>query len=120
LLLQYNCSTVESLDDLSIIKDRVPATDNGTLNATFGPKTCYVQGNTSTIYVQNQTELVGIFQANNIHAVAEVAHRLYPSKDAYDQAARMLCSQRLLVATTTRTRPLQATIQASNKRGSLK
>ncbi|KAF3049529.1 hypothetical protein E8E11_009958 [Didymella keratinophila] len=85
LLLQYNCSIVERLSDLSIIKDRVPATDNGILNATYGQRTYYVQGNTSTIYVQNQTDPAGYFQANNIHAVAEIAHQLYPSKDAYDR-----------------------------------
>lgn len=85
LNLQYNCSVVEKLADLSIIKDRMSATDNGILNATFGQRTYHVQENSSAIYVQNQTDSSAIFKANNIYTVAEIAHQIYPSKDAYDR-----------------------------------
>lgn len=82
LVLQYNCSIVDKLSDLSILKDRKPATENGILNATEGIRNYYVQGNSSQVSVQNQTDPSGGFQADNIHAVAEMAYQIWPSKEA--------------------------------------
>jgi hypothetical protein len=80
LLLQYNCSVIDKASDFSILKDRKSAADNGILNGTA--RLGYdLQGNASTILIQNQTDPAGSFQANNIHAVAEIGYQLWPSKD---------------------------------------
>ncbi|XPS75938.1 hypothetical protein M3J09_008002 [Ascochyta lentis] len=85
LLLQYNCSIVEKLSDLSILKDRKPAADNNIFNATGGLRSYYLQDNTSTVIVQNQTDPFRNLWATNAHAVVETAQQMWPNRDVLDR-----------------------------------
>lgn len=89
LLSQYNCSIVQDIFELSILKDRKPSSDNSIFNATQGRRSYYVQGNSSMVTVQNQTNPSGGFRTNNIYVVAEMAQQIWPSKDA---TTRLLAS----------------------------
>ncbi|KAJ4349101.1 hypothetical protein N0V95_004882 [Ascochyta clinopodiicola] len=85
LLLQYNCSIIEKLSDLIILKDRKSAVDSSILNATGGIRSYYLQGNGSMVTVQNQTDPLRPLWASNAHAVLETAQQMWPSRDVLDR-----------------------------------
>lgn len=85
LLLHYDCTIVDKLSEMAILKDRQPASRNGILNATLGMKNYNLQNNNSRIIVQNQTDPLRGLWASNIHAVVETAYELWPNKSVTDR-----------------------------------
>ena len=85
LLLQYNCSIVDRLSQLSILKDRRPASNNNILNTPSGIRSYYLQDNSSRVIVQNQTDSLRGLWATNIHAVVETAYQIWPEKSVVDR-----------------------------------
>jgi hypothetical protein len=85
LLLQYNCSIVDKISDLTILKDRKSARDSRIFRTRGGSSSYYVQGNSSYVMVRNATEGKLSSWANNIYAVAETAYQMWPNKTIIDQ-----------------------------------
>lgn len=84
LLFQYDCSIVDELSEMTILKDRRSASDNSILNATSGMKSYYLQNSTSRVIVQNQTDPLRGLWASNIHVVVETAYQVWPNKSVTD------------------------------------
>ncbi|UPX09967.1 uncharacterized protein EKO05_0000643 [Ascochyta rabiei] len=81
----YDCSIIENISDLSILKDHKPAADDSILNATDGSRSYYLQGNSSMVIVQNQTDPLRTLWATNAYAVLETAQQMWPSRDIFDR-----------------------------------
>ncbi|KAF1930326.1 uncharacterized protein M421DRAFT_90890 [Didymella exigua CBS 183.55] len=83
LLFQYDYTVVNNLEEMSILKDRQTASNNGILNATQGLKSYYIQDGLSRVIIQNQTDILRVLWAGNLNAVLETAYQVRPNKSEY-------------------------------------
>ena len=120
LLLQYNCSIVDKVSDLAILKDRKPAKESGIFKSSFGSLGYYLQGNSSSVMVQNITRGDFVSRASNFYAVVETAYQMWPNKSVLDQLQRMSQIRSLqtpTIAITPSGRTSQDVIRALTKKG---
>jgi hypothetical protein len=85
LLLQYNCSIIEKISDLTMLKDRKDAKANGIFNSSRSSVTYYLQDNSSYVTVQNATQLGFLGRGLNINGVVETAYQMWPNMSISDR-----------------------------------
>ncbi|KAH7350288.1 hypothetical protein BKA66DRAFT_600120 [Pyrenochaeta sp. MPI-SDFR-AT-0127] len=87
LLLQYNCSIVDKVEDLTVLRNRNSTAHAKSILNASGQVSYRIKDDSIQVILRNQTDTGMGNWVENLHAVMEMGYQLWPNKTALEQIA---------------------------------